>query len=424
MSEPSTTPYLRAAFLAGLLAALASLAVSTVGLLLARGTDLAGLGGTARTGAQVWLTALGSGLTVDGVAISIVPVGSVLLAIAVVAAVVAWTLPEPVDELPAFVISTAAVHAVVGGVVAAVAGTGGVEVQTVRAVVATFLVGGAGAAVGAVRRHGGGSALWFTVSDDIRRAVRAGLSGVAALLVVSTVVVVIGLVRHLDRAGDLWALLDPGLAGGVALAVACLLAVPTLVLWTASVLLGPGFVLGTDTSVDLTGSQLGAVPGFPALAALPEPGQFAGWAFLLGLLPLAAGAVAGWRADAGGREGIVPRVVAGASAGAVGGFVIGVLVGLSGGAIGPGRMAEAGPSALTPLLVAVPVLAVGGAIGALLAHYRGERVLTSSGTRSAPGSRDRPGPGDRPVGGPVAAGRARVRRWLESAGAARRDDRS
>ena len=424
MSEPSTTPYLRAAFVAGPLAALASLALATVGLLLARGTDLAGPEATARTGAQVWLAALGSGLTVDGVEISIVPVGSVLVAIGAVALVAAWALPDPVDELPAFVISTAAVHAVVGGIVATVAGTGGVEVSTVRAVVATFVVGGAGAALGAVRRHGGGAALWFTVSDEVRRSVRAGLSGVATLLATSAVIVVIGLVRHLDRAGDLWALLDPGLAGGVALAVTSLLAVPTLVLWTASVLLGPGFVLGTDTSVDLTGSQLGAVPGFPALAALPEPGQFAGWAFLLGLLPLAAGAVAGWRADAGGREGVAARVVTGAAAGAVGGFVLGVLVGLSGGSIGPGRMAEAGPSALSPLLVAVPVLAVGGAIGALLAHYRGSRALTSPGTGSAPGSRDRSGRRDAAGGGPVAAGRARVRRWLESAGASRRDRRS
>jgi hypothetical protein len=387
VSEPSTTPYLRAAFLTGPLAALASLALATVGLLLARGADLPGPVVVARTGAQVWLTAVGAGLTVDGVTITIVPIGAVLLSIGVVALVAAWALPAPVDELPAFVISTAAVHAVVGGIVAAVAAAGSVEVSTVRAVVASFVVGGAGAALGAVRRHGGGDALWFTVSDHIRRAVRAGLFGVATLLAMSTALVLIGLVRHLDRASDLWALLDPGPAGSVALAGACLLAVPTLVLWGASVLLGPGFVLGTGTSVDLTGSQLGAVPGFPALAALPEPGQFAAWTFLLGLLPLLAGAVAGWRTDAGDREGIVPRVVAGVAAGAVGGFVLGVLIGLSGGAIGPGRMAEAGPSAMTPLAVAVPVLAVGGAIGALLAHYRGERAPTPPGSGSAPRSR-------------------------------------
>ena len=36
------------------------------------------------------------------------------------------------------------------------------------------------------------------------------------------------------------------------------------------------------------------------------------------------------------------------------------------GAIGPGRMTEAGPSMFTPLLVAVPVMAMGGALGEFL----------------------------------------------------------
>ena len=139
--------------------------------------------------------------------------------------------------------------------------------------------------------------LWFTDRADVRSVVRGAWWGVATLLGSAAALVVVLLTVNLDRAADLWALLDPGLGGGLALAAVCLLAVPTLVLWATSVLLGPGFVLGTDTSVDLTGAHLGAVPGFPPLAALPAPGEFSGWVFLLGLLPLLAGGVAGFRTE-------------------------------------------------------------------------------------------------------------------------------
>ncbi|MGJ9421869.1 cell division protein PerM [Aeromicrobium sp. CF3.5] len=406
MSEPSTTPYLRAAVLAGPLAAAVSVLVSAAVVLVARGSDGAAPVAIARTAGQVWLASIGSGLTADGISISVIPIGATLIAIAVTASVVAWTLPEPVDELPAFTISAAGFHAVFAAIVAALASAGGVEVSPVRAAAAGFVVGGLGAAIGAVRRHGGGDALWFTISADVRRAVRAGVVGAAVVPAVGLVIVVALLLRHLDRAGDLWALLDPGFGGAVVVAVGCLLAIPTLVLWTSAALIGPGFALGTDTSVDLTGSQLGAVPGFPVLAALPDPGQFAGWTFLLGLVPLLAGAVAGWRTDPGDREGLMARVLAGAAAGAVGGFMLGVLVGASGGAIGPGRMEQTGPSALTPLLVVLPVMAVGGAIGAVLAHYRGEGVLQL------------------PASGASSSGRPRVWERIKSAGPDRRDDQS
>jgi hypothetical protein len=404
MTEPSRTPYLRAAFLSGALAAVAAVVVAAAGVVVARGPGGGSLVSTARVSAQVWLTSIGAGITADGIAVTIVPVGALAVAVAVVAVVVRWTLPDPVDDLPAFVISTAAVHGVVAALVAAVAGTGGVEIFAVRAAAAGFVAGGLGAGIGAVGRHGGGAALWFTASDGLRRAVRGSVAGVATVLGVAAALVVVLLLTHLGRAGDLWALLDPGAGGGLALAIGSLLAVPTLVLWCAAALIGPGFALGTGTTVDLTGAQLGAVPGFPVLAALPSPGAFGDWAFLLGLVPLAGGAVAGWRVRHGGAEGLWVRVLEGVAAGAVAGFVLGVLVGASGGAIGPGRMADTGPPALTPLLVALPVMAVGGGIGAVLAHYRGVRALQSSAE-------------------PGATGRPRLWRRHQPAGTDRRDGR-
>ena len=146
------------------------------------------------------------------------------------------------------------------------------------------------------------------------------------MLGASAAIVLVLLALHLPRASDLWAALDPGFGGGFALAVICVLAAPTLVLWTAAALIGPGFQLGTHTSVDLTGAQLGAVPGLPILAALPSPGAFPGWVIVLNLIPLAAGMLAGWRVDTGEREDILIKVGLGAAAGAVAGFLLGVLV--------------------------------------------------------------------------------------------------
>ncbi|MEJ7634201.1 DUF6350 family protein [Aeromicrobium sp.] len=382
MPPPVETPYLRPAFLTALLAAVLSLAVSAVFVVIARGFADFTLASLLRSTVRTWLVALGSGIDAGGVTFALVPIGATLVCVALVACTAAWVVTEPVQELAAFTATTAGAYGVIAGIASAASASGDVHTPVVRAAFVAFVVGGIGAALGAVRRHGGGDQLWFTASEDVRLATRAAVPGVLVVLTAAGVVVVVQLARNISRAGDLWAQLDPGRGGGIALGVGCLLAAPTLLLWTASVLIGPGFMLGTDTSVDLSGSQLGNVPGFPLLAALPPPGELPGWVFVLGLVPLLAGVVSGWRVGPGRREGVLGRVALGAAAGAVAGFMLGVLIGLSGGAVGPGRMADAGPPTFTPLLLAVPVMAVGGALGAALAHYRGDRASQSPDTSS------------------------------------------
>jgi hypothetical protein len=371
---PVETPYLRPAFLTALLATVLSLAVSAVFVRIAQGSADPSFVSFVRAAVRTWLVSLGSGIDAGPVTFGLIPIGATVVCVALVARTASWVVVDPVDELAAYVATTAGAYGVIAGIASAATVSGGVHTSVIRAAFGAFIVGGIGAAWGAVRRHGQGERLWFTVSDDIRLATRAAVPGVLVVLAAAGVVVVVQLARNVSPAGDIWAQLDPGTGGGIALAVACLLAAPTLVLWAASALIGPGFMLGTDTSVDLSGSQLGNVPGFPLLAALPPPGELPGWVFVLGLVPLLAGMVSGWRVELGEREGLLARVGLGAAAGGVAGFLLGIQVGLSGGAIGPGRMADAGPPAFTPLLLAVPVMAVGGALGAVLAHYRGGRA--------------------------------------------------
>ncbi len=380
MPEPAASPYLRPAFLTAGVATVLGIVASGLLTVLAQGGVGSSVAGLLRSAVQGWLVAQGAGLDLEGTSIRLVPLGATALVVLVVALAARWIVADPVTELGPYAATVAGATGTAAAVLSAVTNAGDVHTSVVRAAFGAFAVGGIGSAVGAATRHDRAEALWFTDRADVRSVVRGACWGVAVLLASAATLVVVLLTFHVDRAADLWALLDPGLGGGLVLAVCCLLAMPTLVLWATSVLLGPGFVLGTDTSVDLTGSHLGAVPGFPPLAALPAPGEFGAWVFLLGLVPLLAGIVAGFRTDPPQPDqsdsAVLHRLVHGAAAGAVAGVVVGLAIAVSGGGIGPGRMVDAGPPVFTPLLVAVPVLAMGGALGAVLAHYRGARDRT------------------------------------------------
>ncbi len=417
MPEPAATSYLRPAFLTAGLSVVLGIALSGALTLLAQGGGSSVIG-LLRAAVQGWLVAQGSGVDVEGTSIRLVPLGATVLVGLVVALSARWVVADPVEELGPYAASVAGTCGAVAAVLSAVTNASDVNTSVVRAAFGAFAVGGIGSAIGAAHKHGRTEMLWFTDRADVRAVVRGAWAGVATLLASAAALLVALLVVHLDRAADLWALLNPDVAGGLALAAMCLLSVPTLVLWATSVLLGPGFVLGTDTSVDLTASHLGAVPGFPPLAALPAPGEFAGWVFVLGLLPLVAGIVAGFRTEPPSRPDtetseaadesgsvLLNRLLYGTAAGALAGLAVGLAVAVSGGGIGPGRMAEAGPPLLTPLLVAVPVLAMGGAVGAVLAHYRGARAPQQSGQPSDGSSR-----------------RPRLRWWHQSPEPDRRDD--
>lgn len=389
MNPTVATAPLRPGFLTAILTVIVALVLGS-GVALLSGADLVP---SLRTGARAWLVLQGSGLELQGATLGLVPLGGVLLCVALTARVAHAMTPDPVDSPGAFAATVAGTCGVLAAVLASVASTPSIVVHPVRAAAAAFVVSGVGAALGATLPHGRGRDLWPDAwrRADVRQAVRAGALGALVLLAAAAVVVLALLVLHVDRASQLWALLDPGLAGAPALALLCLLAVPTMVAWATSALLGPGFVLGSQTSVDLTGSQLGAVPGLPVLAALPAPGAFGDVVVALGLLPVLAGFVAGWRLprSSGPLLGIhdrplLARCAQGAAAGGVAGLLVGVVVGISGGAVGPGRLAEAGPPALTPLLVAVPVMALGGALGALASHYRGARAPESATSERSP----------------------------------------
>jgi hypothetical protein len=114
--------------------------------------------------------------------------------------------------------------------------------------------------------------------------------------------------------------------------------------------------VGAQTSVTLGAVHLGALPAVPLLAALPANGAPPTLARLAIVAPIGAGLLAGWllarsRTEAPTATGSwwqrqrLSDAGWGLAAGAAAGAVMGVLAWLSGGSLGPGRMAQLGPSA-------------------------------------------------------------------------------
>jgi Family of unknown function (DUF6350) len=337
-----------------------------------------------RLALALWLLAQHTGLAVDGGHVGLVPLG-----LAAVPFVATWfagrrlarTMDPRGDRIAAgasratpamlhwrHLLTFVAAYGLVAALASFAAGMPGLRPVSAQAVLgagvtaalggglgaATYRFGGLRAAVRAVLRR-----LPSPVPAYLRPAAVAQVTqlGAAALVVVVLLVTQVSGVTALHRA------LDPGVSGSAVLTLGQVMLLPNLVLWACAVLAGPGFAVGTGTSVTVTGSHLGPLPAIPVLAALPAPGSLPGPMVALLAVPVLSGVLAGIVVVRRTRTpGVVARLgeALGASLGC--GLSAGLLAWLSGGPAGPGRLAEVGPR---PLLVAV---AVAGevALGAVL----------------------------------------------------------
>jgi Family of unknown function (DUF6350) len=198
-----------------------------------------------------------------------------------------------------------------------------------------------------------------------------GVLGSLAVLTAAGAVLVGGsLAYHHEEAADVYRMLDPDRVGGVLLMFVEIAYLPNAVIWGTSFAVGPGFSVGAGTSVSPTGVFLGALPSFPLLAALPEPGP----APLVSLLALTAPFLAG---IVGGALTVRSFPSAVYEAAPLWGFLSGVLTGgvmtvlaaLSGGPLGGHRMATMGPSAWQIGLLAALEVGLAAACSAWLVNW-------------------------------------------------------
>lgn len=213
-----------------------------------------------------------------------------------------------------------------------------------------------------------------------------------ALIARGAAVVVVGLiglgaalaaVAVFGRAGQIVALFQAGDAdvlGATVLTLAQLAYVPTLAVWGMSFVAGPGFAVGEGTSVSPAGTQVGVVPGVPALGAVPD--STTPWLLLLALLPIGLGALAGWIARSrlvhagtsrASEDPVAARLAITAGIALLSGAAAALLAFAASGSLGPGRLAHFGPDP-GPVALAVGLEVLVGAAILLLSPRSGRRA--------------------------------------------------
>lgn len=202
------------------------------------------------------------------------------------------------------------------------------------------------------------------VRAGVLGGLRAGTAATAIVIGLAALVLALLIFGNYGTVIGLYEQLQTGVVGGIALTVAQLAFLPNLVVWLAAWLIGPGFAIGTGSSVSPIGTALGPVPGLPVLGVIPAHGYAFGLAGII--VPLLAGFFAAALLRSTRRSpvgGPLAFVLTALGIGAVAGIELGLLAWWSSGAVGPGRLHDVGPDPLLVGALAAAEVAVAAAIG-------------------------------------------------------------
>lgn len=271
---------------------------------------------------------------------------------------------------------------VLSGLLVLTVSTEGVLPSRWQAALFPGLVFGLGLAIGSIgatnparvrlrRMIAEGPQPWVTAGGA---ALRAGLGTVTTVIVAASIVTTMALMLGYGQVIALYESVQAGVLGGIALTAAQLALLPTLVIWAASWLVGPGFAVGAGSTVSPIATTLGPLPSVPVLGALPsEPSPLG---FMILIVPVLAAFIAGLA--------VRPRLVAALDgepprwwglgtavlAAVVAGGAMGFLAFVGAGAAGPGRLAEVGPDPVTVGLWMLVETLIGASLGLLAGGVR------------------------------------------------------
>ncbi|MFG1912926.1 DUF6350 family protein [Kribbella sp. NPDC048928] len=337
------------------------------------GATFGGASGAVRAGASAWLIAHKAGVTLGTGRISVAPLGLTLFFV--------WCLyrggksaarssgADRTKDLISLAGAFAVVYGLGGLVVGLLTAEGPLKVSPLSAFLGAFSLALIAGLAGIVVESGAGEDLADATPAGLRDAVPAALAAVLTIVAIASLLYAVLLAIHFSRITGMLELLDAGVIGSVVLFAICLMLLPNILLYVVAFLAGPGFQLGTGTTIAPTGVDVGNLPALPLLAAVPADGATPTYLLALtALVPLVAGAVAGLVVV---RRGLRERdayalgwdafALRGAIAALLAGVIVFALLALSGGSAGPGRMSAIGVPGALP---AAGVLAAGMAIGA------------------------------------------------------------
>ena len=235
--------------------------------------------------------------------------------------------------------------------------------------------------------------------------VRAAVVAAVAFVGLGALLLALGILGGWSQVVATYQELHAGAVGDTAVTLLQLGFLPNLVIYAMAWSTGAGFAFGAGTSIGLTSSNAGSLPMLPILGAVPESLGSAG---LLGLLvPVAAGAIAGWWFLREGEdhldEWVALKVPFRPLSALLSSLALGVLTGLltslaalwlgwiSYGSMGVGRFTEVGAEPLSFAGHTALWVGLGVALGNLLS-----RALVPDSSRDLPRFADeRPNLGER-----------------------------
>jgi hypothetical protein len=360
--------------------------ITLVGWMAAPRTALGpGLPGVFRTAVAFWLVAHHAGFSVPGGRVGLLPLGLTVLPGALLYRSGGWVLRAtgPAARTRVGVVHVALALAVpytlLAGLLALAVRTRMVAPSVWQALVACFLLafaaGGMGAARALVASRGrrvrsGVGALLKLLPERPRSVVMGVIGATSVLLACGAILVCASLAVHLASARSAYNVLAPGVVGGAILLLVELVYLPNAIVFAMAYAIGPGFSMGSGTSVSVTGVFVGAVPTFPPLAALPAPGPAPALSLVALAMPFVAGAVAGTLTVRAMPSPVYEAApLWGFLSGALTGVVTALLAAVAGGPLGGGRMATVGPCAWQVGLMAAMEVGVAAAIAAWVSNW-------------------------------------------------------
>ena len=279
------------------------------------------------------------------------------------------------DQLWQALLGSWVVYAAFGAATGFVCRTPDVVINLWHAMLVPLVPYAVGMVIGARREAGSWSRLigvdavdWISRTSQHSRwagsylasAAKAGFVGVLSALSLASGLLAVDLFIHWNLVVSVYEGLDAGATGGAILTIAQLGFLPNLAVFALAWVSGPGFAMGVGSQVGPLGTAVGPLPSIPVLAAIPS-GPL-DYAFVALVVPVLAGALAGWWFLREGEnhfdEWLSIKIRARWFTASVSTLALGVLVGLSAGLLamglawlsrgsgGIGRLTEIGPDPL------------------------------------------------------------------------------
>lgn len=332
--------------------------------------------GPARLCAQAWLLGHGADISAPGLVVAVSPLGLSMLFALCCWYAGCWAAKRAqvssLSDVGTVLATMVLAYTAVGVGLGLLGSTSGVDIEVTSAVLGVLGLS-AGAGVGGLLRTAGHGRLAHDVLPFPSRAVLSG-AGVGAALVLAAGVGALGIAIMMDRRGfaALTESLAPGWTAGIGLFLLCVLLLPNAALYAVAMLLGPGFTVGSGTTVSAFGVTLGLVPGLPLAAALPDSPVVPLAALVAMTVPLLCGLVMGAVVQRRLDEDLGPLVAAGWAA--VAGLVLAAAMGgaqwLAGGSLGDDALATIGARPLATFAAGAAVLGLPAALSAGLLRRR------------------------------------------------------